>query len=529
MQQITKDLKRQAQVSRVPAAHQPDVAHNDDQQRILRVLIIDGHPRKDSFCSAIASILERAATRRTVDCRTIRLRDLEFNTCLINDRLEPALHKAQEDILWSEILVFVYPTWWGTMPALLKGFLDRSLRPGFAFCERSDGGWRGCLQGRSALLVTTMDTPRWIYRWLLGAPGHHAMRDATLGFCGISPIRILEFGPVRTSSLSQRRNWLAQIAREGRSLKNTFLTGRRVRAISWFTAARLHFYVQPWLAYTTGSAIAMNMGYHWQWSVYLLGCGAIFIVEFLSVITNELEDFASDRINENSGPFTGGSRVMVESRLSSTNLQRARHWALACLTPVVTIGVWGAANPWGMLSVGGVALALGFAYSVPPLRLCSRGLGELNVAITHSFMVILFGFVAQGGSLWAKAPWLVSLPLCIAVLPAIILAGFPDMEADAKTGKKTLAVRLGRKRTSILAGTAAFLAALLSLFSQSVLHDSIYWLIIPALLHATVLCHMIHTFYKAGAHAGRIDGMLILALTYMLWFAVIPLAFLLIH
>ena len=147
-----------------------------------------------------------------------------------------------------------YPTWWGGVPALLKGFLDRVLHPGFAFVERADGGWKGLLNGRAALLVTTMDTPRWIYRWLLGAPGDRAMRDATLGFCGIAPIRILSFGPVRTSTLAERRRWLACVAREGRRLRETFRTGWRVKLRAWIAVSRLHFYVQPWLGLYDGRA-----------------------------------------------------------------------------------------------------------------------------------------------------------------------------------------------------------------------------------------------------------------------------------
>ena len=172
---------------------------------MLRVLIVDGHPCNGSFGSAIAGLMHRAASSRMEEIRSIVLRDIQFDPRAHGRALDADLREAQHDILWAEVIVFVYPTWWGTTPALLKGFLDRVLHPGFAFVERSDGGWKGVLAGRAALLVTTMDTPRWIYCWLLGAPGHRAMRDATLGFCGIGPVKIVSFGPVRRSTLTGRR------------------------------------------------------------------------------------------------------------------------------------------------------------------------------------------------------------------------------------------------------------------------------------------------------------------------------------
>lgn len=73
---------------------------------------------------------------------------------------EDDIRKARALILWAEHLVFVYPTWWGTLPALLKGFLDRVLTPDFAFITCEGGtGYQGLLGGRSAQLITTMDTP----------------------------------------------------------------------------------------------------------------------------------------------------------------------------------------------------------------------------------------------------------------------------------------------------------------------------------------------------------------------------------
>ena len=91
------------------------------------------------------------------------------------------------------------------MPALLKAFLDRALAPGFAFRESANPGYVPLLTGKTAELLTTMDTPRWVWRWIYGAPGDKAMARAVLGFCGIEVARIARFGPVNRSTLGQRQ------------------------------------------------------------------------------------------------------------------------------------------------------------------------------------------------------------------------------------------------------------------------------------------------------------------------------------
>ena len=472
--------------------------------------------------------MHRAAATRSEECRLIRLRELDFDPREHGRVLDADLLEAQRDIEWAEIVVVVYPTWWGGAPALLKGFLDRVLRPDFAFGERMDGGWKGLLGGRAALLVTTMDTPHWIYRWLLGAPGDRAMRDATLGFCGISPVRILSFGPVRISTLAERRRWLARVAREGRGLEKTFRTGWRVKLRAWLAVSRLHFYVQPWLAYTLGALVMIGGSRsEWHWPAYLLGYAGIFLIEFITVATNELADFATDSANENASALTGGARVLVDKRLTHEDLRRGRRLAGTLLAVVVLTGLLIIPHAGPMILVAAIGLALGVAYSAPPIRLCARGLGELNVAVTHSFLVVLAGFASQAGPLTSATPWLLALPLALAVLPSITLAGFPDFEADDAAGKRTLAVRLGRHRAAIFAAVSALCAALLPLCLTGPVLAWLWWTALPAIPHAIWLTVRLRRFMQNGSPPGRIDALLVIALTFMIWFCIVPLTVLL--
>lgn len=199
-----------------------------------RVLIVLGHPRVDSFCAALARAYGEAAESHGLEVHTVVLAHLEFdpNVRMVSVRdqaLEPDLEIARDAIREADHLVFVYPIWWGMMPALLKGFLDRILAPGFAFAERTGGrGHTGLLQGKSAQLLTTMDTSPMVVKYLLRSPGHRAFSRATLRFCGIDPVRIRMYGPVHRSTASRRREWLRDVREEAAR----FRCGRLVCGLS---------------------------------------------------------------------------------------------------------------------------------------------------------------------------------------------------------------------------------------------------------------------------------------------------------
>jgi len=159
----------------------------------MRILVVLGHPRQDSLCGALAGSLADGARAVGCEVETLHLGDLAFAVDVttvspLQQPLEPDLERARALIAWADHLVFVYPNWWGTMPARLKGFLDRVLLPGFAFREQ-DGHYYGLLGPRTAELVTTMDVPPFVYRWIQGAPGRRAMSRATLGLCDIATVR----------------------------------------------------------------------------------------------------------------------------------------------------------------------------------------------------------------------------------------------------------------------------------------------------------------------------------------------------
>ncbi len=500
----------------------------------MRCLFILAPPRRDSLCGALFDALVLGARQAGVEVRTCVLSELAFDpdvhTVSPEDQpLEPGLANAQRDIAWAQHLVFVYPTWWGSYPARLKAFLDRTLTPGFAFRHRTDGHWDPLLKGRSAELLTTMDTPPWVYRWLYRAPGHHALATATLAYCGVQTVRRTVHGPVISAHREQRQQWLTDARTRGRQLGQGARTpGQRRLQLqllnSWLAALRLQFYPMTWVAYSLGALLA---GTPLAWTPYLLGLAALFTLEAATVFINDGFDIESDRRNPNSGPFSGGSRVLLEGRLQRRALLKGTAWALLA-TGVLFAGLLAStpAAQQGSLGLVYALLALlALAYTLPPLKLSHRGLGEFDVVLTHSAGVLLAGYVAQGGGLGDSLPWLLALPLGIAILPSILLAGCPDRAADEAAGKRTLVVALGLAATLRLAMAATVLAPTLGLLLV-LIHPEVAqllgWGVAGASLHAAWLWQRLHRLSRQAMPA-RIDGPIAMALGFLLWFCVPPL------
>lgn len=183
-----------------------------------KVLVILGHPSTQSFNKTIFDRYIQSSLAAGNQIRGLELGKLNFDVVSRNPRardkeLESDLKKAQEDILWSEHLVFIYPIWWGNVPALLKGFIDRVFISGFSHRYLGNGGYEKLLSGRSAHLIVTMDAPSSFESiYLHGAATNRVMKQATLEFCGIKPVKITRIGQLRKKDKAAREKILQKIA-----------------------------------------------------------------------------------------------------------------------------------------------------------------------------------------------------------------------------------------------------------------------------------------------------------------------------
>jgi len=190
-----------------------------------KILIINGHPDQESYNFALATAYKRGAIESGAEVKEIIIRDLSFNLNLEfgyrkRTELEPDLLNAWEKIQWAEHLVLIYPVWWGSIPAIMKGFFDRLFLPGFAFTKRENSvWWDKHLSGRSARIITTMDQPNLYYRFNYGSPSHKSVKRLTLNFVGIKPVKITAIGPLRLSKDSFRSKWIRKVERLGQQRK----------------------------------------------------------------------------------------------------------------------------------------------------------------------------------------------------------------------------------------------------------------------------------------------------------------------
>ncbi|NUB90752.1 NAD(P)H-dependent oxidoreductase [Haloterrigena sp. SYSU A121-1] len=503
----------------------------------MNVLIVLGHPRTDSLCGALADAYRDGALEAGLEVRQLAVADLAFDPDVrevspTDQPLEPDLREARDSIEWADHLVFVYPNWWGTMPARLKGFFDRVFTPGFAFVEYDEGegaGHEGLLDDKTAELIVTMDMPPWVYRWIYRQPGNNAVKRATLGYAGIRTTRITNLGPVEGSTPEERGEWLETATRLGERLASgtdSRSTRVRRRATAWLKALRLQFYPMAWVAYTIGALAAVGSSDVLSSTAYWLGFAFIFALEAATVLSNEYVDYPTDRENAFAGPFTGGSQVLVDGVLEFDDLRRGIGVALLA---AVAFGAGalavGPGSAVAAAAIMGVLSALALGYTVPPLELSYRTLGELDVAVTHSVGVLVCGFVLLGGALTDPLPWLLSVPYLLSVLPAITLAGVPDRAADRDTGKETIAVRFGVDGAARIAAATAVLACLAAIgwAAFDVAGGAYGPLVALTVPHALALVWLLRSRLWERTESARIDGLLAVSLGYLVWFGVVPL------
>ncbi len=190
-----------------------------------RIALLIGHPDKKSYNYALAAAYKKGAIASGFEVQEIRIADLRFDPNLKygyrkSMELEPDLVKSQEILKWANHWVWVYPVWWGGVPAMLKGFIDRVLLPGFAFRKRENSvWWDKHFKGVTASIICTLDQPSWYYTWINRTPSHHAMKKLTLQFIGVQKVRITTIGSLRLSKPAFRAKWLQKVERLGELCK----------------------------------------------------------------------------------------------------------------------------------------------------------------------------------------------------------------------------------------------------------------------------------------------------------------------
>lgn len=157
-----------------------------------KYLIIYAHPSREGHCGYLLSEIEQRLKGEEKDYEVIDLYALNYDPVLKNEELYSAGNKEisaqnlafQEKIKNAERLLFIYPTWWQNMPAILKGFLDRVFTGGFGF-KYVLGAPVGLLKGKKAAIFASSAGPTIYTRFFTANSAINVLKKHVLNFCGI--------------------------------------------------------------------------------------------------------------------------------------------------------------------------------------------------------------------------------------------------------------------------------------------------------------------------------------------------------
>ena len=217
----------------------------------------------------------------------------------------------------------------------------------------------------------------------------------------------------------------------------------------WVVAARVPFLPCGILPVVVGTAAAWRATGQLALAPALLAVLGIALIHAGVNLANDYFDHRSgtDVANRSITPFSGGSRVIQQGVLSARAILHASLFCFATGS-LCGIGLWLVTGSNALLAIGVFGVALGWCYTAPPLRLSHRGLGELAVWIGFA-LPVLGAECVQRGTLSLQVSWL-GFPAGILVAACLVANEFPDMAADGSVGKRTLVVRLGRRRAVLV-------------------------------------------------------------------------------
>ncbi|MGI9535694.1 MAG: NAD(P)H-dependent oxidoreductase [Desulfocapsaceae bacterium] len=190
----------------------------------MQVSVILAHPEPTSFNHAIArKVLETLASE---DVR-VNFHDLyqeQFEPLLPAEEvardvdLPPLVAAHCREISEADLIIVIHPNWWGQPPAILKGWIDRVIRPGVAYefldGDSGEGVPVGLLQAKLALVFNTSNTEGLREHQVFGDPLETIWKNCIFGLCGVADVRRETFAIVITSSEEQRRSWLAEVRQQ---------------------------------------------------------------------------------------------------------------------------------------------------------------------------------------------------------------------------------------------------------------------------------------------------------------------------
>ena len=186
-----------------------------------KIFLWVGHPRDNSLSHGLADAYQRGAEAGGAEVRRMNLHDMDFDLDLTygyhqRKEHEPCLTEFLEHTKRADRLAWVHPLWWGGMPAKMQGVIDRTFLPGLTFAYHdNDPWWDKLLEGRTADVVVTADTPGFFIKWVYGNPHRNRITKQVLGFTGVKVKSYTHFSAPRNADEAKVNQWLAKAEKIG--------------------------------------------------------------------------------------------------------------------------------------------------------------------------------------------------------------------------------------------------------------------------------------------------------------------------
>ena len=197
----------------------------------MKTLIVYNHPHEGSFCSAIRDAVESGLRKGEHEHKLIHLDRDGFDPVMREkdlaafakagrvgedglDGVDPIVLRYMKKIRWAEHIVMIFPIWWMTMPAMMKGFVDKVIFPGIVY-KMEEGNLVSMLSGlKQVTIITTMNTPQDVYKEVFGNSIEGSLIKGTFNKIGIHDIRWISLNMVKQCGDEKRWVWLDEIETE---------------------------------------------------------------------------------------------------------------------------------------------------------------------------------------------------------------------------------------------------------------------------------------------------------------------------
>ncbi len=188
----------------------------------MTILVILAHPDRGSLNHAIARAAVARLERNGHDVSFHDLYAEHFDPILPTEEipkdgiLSDSVRDHCEEVRQAYGIIIVHPNWWGQPPAILKGWIDRVIRPGIAYefleGDSGEGIPRGLLPAKAALVFNTSNTGKEREQRTFGDPLEAVWRDCVFGLCGVGTFYRRTFSIVVTSTEGERKQWLEEVS-----------------------------------------------------------------------------------------------------------------------------------------------------------------------------------------------------------------------------------------------------------------------------------------------------------------------------